>query len=231
MSDIGRIGTWLVEAIDGLGYLGILVLMAMESSVLPVPSELVMPPAGYLAYQGQMNIWLALAAGVIGSLTGAYANYWVASHLGRWVFVRYGRWVLLTERSLERTERFFRSHGQIATFIGRLFPVIRHLISIPAGLARMRLAPFFAYTAAGAAIWCAILLAVGWLIGSAGENLTREMLTEMAERYTHRAVLVMIPLAALLVVVYAIRHRRRPREATPKAEQGGADQGAGGAGE
>jgi membrane protein DedA with SNARE-associated domain len=231
MSDIGRIGTWLVEAIDGLGYLGILVLMAMESSVLPVPSELVMPPAGYLAYRGEMNIWLALAAGVIGSLIGAYANYWVASHLGRWVFVRYGRWVLLTERSLERTERFFKSHGEIATFVGRLFPVIRHLISIPAGLARMRLAPFFAYTGAGAGIWCAILLGLGWLIGSAGESLTREMLMETAERYTHRAVVVMVPIAALLVAVYVIRHRRRPRAATPEAGKGGAGQGAGGSGD
>src|SRR4029077_33851 len=125
-----------------------------------VPSELVMPPAGYLAAKGQMNLGIALACGVLGSMAGAYANYWVASRLGRWVFVRYGRWVLLTERSLERTERFFARHGEIATFVGRLFPVIRHLISIPAGLARMARGKFFAYTAAGAGIWCAILLAI-----------------------------------------------------------------------
>ncbi|MEK7668448.1 MAG: DedA family protein, partial [Gemmatimonadota bacterium] len=143
-----RFGLWLVEGIGALGYPGIVLLMALESSVFPVPSELVMPPAGYLAARGEMNLLVALACGTVGSLLGAYANYVVASRLGRWVFVRYGRWVLLTERSLERTERFFSRHGEIATFVGRLFPVIRHLISIPAGIARLRLHRFFLYTAA-----------------------------------------------------------------------------------
>lgn len=200
-----QMGLWLVDTIGGLGYGGLVVLMAMESSVLPVPSELVMPPAGYLASKGEMNFWLALLAGVAGSLIGAYANYWVSSRLGRWVFVRYGRWVLLTERSLERTERFFSRHGEIATFVGRLFPVIRHLISIPAGLARMHLGRFFAYTGAGAAIWCAVLLAIGWIIGRAGSGLSRELLQD----YTHRAVLLMVPLTVLLVVSYVAWHRSR----------------------
>ncbi len=202
-----RLGLWLVNVIGTLGYGGILVLMALESSVFPVPAELVMPPAGYLAAKGQMNVFVALLCGTAGSLLGAWANYYVASRLGRWVFVRYGRWVLLTERSLERTERFFASHGEIATFIGRLFPVIRHLISIPAGLARMRLGRFFAYTAAGAAIWCAVLLAIGWVIGAAGEALARDLV----ERYTRHAVLAMVPVAILLIGGYLWWHRRRRR--------------------
>lgn len=201
-------GLWLVETIGRLGYLGILLLMAMESSVLPVPSELVMPPAGYLAYRGEMNIWLALASGTVGSLIGAYANYWVASRLGRWVFVRYGRWVLLSERSLERTERFFGRHGEIATFIGRLFPVIRHLISIPAGLARMRLDRFFLYTGIGAAAWCAVLLVVGWIIGRAGSSLSRELMSE----YANKAILLMVPVTVVLIGAYYIWHRRRRLE-------------------
>jgi membrane protein DedA with SNARE-associated domain len=202
-----RLGLWLVDTIGTLGYAGILALMALESSVFPVPSELVMPPAGYLAAKGGMNVFVALACGTVGSLLGAYANYLVASRLGRWVFVRYGRWVLLTERSLERTERFFASHGEIATFVGRLFPVIRHLISIPAGIARMRLDRFFLYTGAGAALWCAVLLAIGWIIGKAGGTLAREVV----ETYTRHAVLAMVPLTVLVVVAYVWWHRRRSR--------------------
>lgn len=202
---IEQIGTWLVDTIGTFGYLGLVVLMAMESSVLPVPSELVMPPAGYLAYQGGMNVWLALLAGTVGSLIGAYANYWVSARLGRWVFVKYGKFVLLSERSLARTERFFARHGEIATFVGRLFPVIRHLISIPAGLARMRLDRFFLYTGVGAALWCGVLLAAGWIIGAAGATLSREAMTD----YAHKAVLLMVPLTILAVAGYVLWHRSR----------------------
>jgi len=200
-----RFGLWLVEGIGALGYPGIVVLMALESSVFPVPSELVMPPAGFLAAKGQMNIFVALACGTVGSLAGAYANYFVASRVGRWVFVRYGRWVLLTERSLERTERFFGTHGEIATFVGRLFPVIRHLISIPAGLARMRLDRFLLYTGVGAAIWCAVLLGIGWLIGEAGAALSQEQI----EAYTRRAIIALVPVCGVLVAGYVWWHRRR----------------------
>ena len=199
----------LVHTIDALGYVGILLLMAMESSVLPVPSELVMPPAGYLAARGDMNIWIALACGTIGSMLGAFANYWVASKVGRWVFVRYGRFVLLSEKSLARTEAFFARHGEIATFVGRLFPVIRHLISIPAGLARMRLDRFFAYTGAGAGIWCAILLGIGYAIGRAGETMTSDEQSRMFTEYSHKAVLVLVPVIAVVVVGYLVLQKRR----------------------
>lgn len=202
-----RLGLWLVDGIGALGYPGIVLLMALESSVFPVPSELVMPPAGYLAATRQMNLLVALACGTVGSLVGAYANYLVASRVGRWIFVRYGRWVLLSEKSLERTERFFANHGEIATFIGRLFPVIRHLISIPAGLARMRLDRFLLFTGVGAAIWCSVLLGVGWLIGKAGGALRRDQI----ETYTRHAIIVMIPLSIALVVGYVWWQRRRAR--------------------
>lgn len=195
----------LVQSIEQLGYLGLILLMAMESSILPVPSELVMPPAGYLAAQGKMNIFIALACGIFGSMIGAYANYLVASKVGRWVFVRYGKWVLLSEKSLERTERFFARHGEIATFVGRLFPVIRHLISIPAGLARMPLGKFFTYTAVGAGIWCAILLGIGWAIGKAGQSPDPDLL----KSYSHKAVLILVPAVMLVVVIYILNNRYR----------------------
>jgi len=202
-----RFGLWLVEGIGTLGYPGIVLLMALESSVFPVPSELVMPPAGYLAAKGEMNLLVALVCGTVGSLIGAYANYVVASRLGRWVFVRYGKWVLLSERSLERTERFFSNHGEIATFVGRLFPVIRHLISIPAGIARMRLDRFFLYTGVGAAIWCAVLLSIGWLVGKAGGTLARDQV----EAYTRHVVIAMVPVTIALVGGYIWWHRRSGR--------------------
>jgi membrane protein DedA with SNARE-associated domain len=201
---LSQLTTWLVDTIGRMGYSGLVLLMAMESSVLPVPAELVMPPAGYLAAKGEMNIALALACGVAGSMIGAWANYWVASRLGRWVFVRYGKWVLLSEHSLQRTERFFERHGEIATFVGRLFPVLRHLISIPAGLARMPLGKFFAYTASGVTIWCAVLLAIGWLIGRHEAALSHALVAD----YSRRAVLVMLPIVVVIVVAYVWRARQ-----------------------
>jgi len=212
-----EIMTWLVDTIGRMGYLGIILLMAMESSVLPVPSELVMPPAGYLAYQGRMNLWIALLCGTVGSMIGAYANYFVASKVGRWVFVRYGKFVLMSEKSLEKTERFFFSHGEIATFVGRLLPVIRHLISIPAGLARMRLDKFFFYTGLGAALWCGVLLAVGWFIGKAGGQLSNEQLSELS----HKALFYIIPAIVVIVIFYIWRHRRAAARAAGAGSHAG----------
>jgi len=207
--------TWLVETISRLGYPGIVVLMAIESSVVPLPSELVMPPAGYLVALGRMNAALALGSAVFGGLLGSYANYWVASRVGRWVFVRYGRWVLVSERSLDRSERFFARHGPIAVFVSRLFPVLRHLISIPAGIARMPLGRFFVYTGTGAGLWAAILMGIGWVIGKEGRTMSREQVYA----YSNRAVLILIPVVALLIAGYVLWHRRR-RARAAAAEAG-----------
>ena len=159
------ITVWLVETIGALGYPGIFLLMTVESSAIPFPSELVMPPAGYLVFQGKMNPWLVVLAGGLGSLAGAYANYCGALYLGRPLLLQYGRFVGLAEEKLIKTEDFFRRHGEISTFIGRLLPVIRQLISIPAGLARMNHFRFAFYTSLGATIWCAILVWIGYAIG------------------------------------------------------------------
>src|SRR5205807_3485646 len=129
-----------------LGYPGIVILMAIESSFLPLPSELVMPPAGYLAAKGELSFVLAIACGVLGSITGALANYGLAHWLGRAVVRRIGKYVGISEKSLERSERYFAEHGEISTFMGRMLPVVRHLISIPAGVANMNLAKFITFT-------------------------------------------------------------------------------------
>ena len=196
----------LLHTLLDLGYPGIVVLMAMESSILPVPSELVMPPAGYWAAKGQMSFPVALICGVVGSVIGALANYYGAQLIGRPLIQRYGRYVLLSEKNLLRSERFFAQHGEISTLIGRLFPVIRHLISIPAGLHRMPLPKFILYTAAGAAVWCAILTWIGYFLGQR-EGVLR---TEEIHRYVTWALLVLIPVTLIVIGIYVLR-RRRPK--------------------
>jgi membrane protein DedA with SNARE-associated domain len=197
---------WLLQVCLNLGYPGIVALMAMESSILPVPSELVMPPAGYWAAKGQMNFAVALVCGVIGSVIGALANYYGAQLIGRPLIQRYGKYVLLSEKNLQRSERFFAQHGEISTLIGRLFPVIRHLISIPAGLHRMPLPKFILYTAVGAAIWCAILTWIGYFLGQH----ERVLRSEEIHRYVTWALIAMIPLSLIGILVYVLRRRRKP---------------------
>jgi membrane protein DedA with SNARE-associated domain len=199
---------WLTDAIFALGYPGIAALMALESSFFPFPSEVVLPPAGYLAAQGRMNAWLALGSGITGSLVGALFNYLVAVRLGRPLLHRYGRYLLIKENALDRAEAFFRTHGEISTFVGRLIPVIRQYISLPAGLARMGLGRFAIYTAFGAGIWCALLTWVGWYIGSQAATLG-QLPPGQVHRYVNRALLVLAPALAALVTVYIIRYRRR----------------------
>lgn len=199
---------WLLKTMLDLGYPGIVALMAMESSILPVPSELVMPPAGYWAAKGQMSFTVALLCGVLGSIIGALANYYGAQLIGRPLIQRYGKYVLLSEKNLQRSERFFAEHGEISTLIGRLFPVIRHLISIPAGLHRMPLPKFILYTAVGAAVWCAILTWIGYFLGQHEAELRNEEIN----RYVTWALLALIPVSVVVVLVYVLRRRRRQRE-------------------
>ncbi len=199
---------WLLQTLLQLGYPGIIALMAMESSILPVPSELVMPPAGYWAAKGQMSVAVALLCGVLGSVIGALANYYGAQWIGRSLIRRYGKYVLLSEKNLERSERFFAEHGEISTLIGRLFPVIRHLISIPAGLHRMPLPKFILYTAVGATVWCAILTWIGYFLGQ-HESVLRN---EEIHRYVTGALLILIPLTLITVLVYVLRRRRQRRQ-------------------
>ncbi|MDH3456988.1 MAG: DedA family protein [Gemmatimonadota bacterium] len=214
---------WLTELILRLGYPGITLLMALESSFFPFPSEVVLPPAGYLAAQGRMNAWLALASGLSGSLIGALFNYYLAVRLGRPLLHRYHRFFLMRERSLDRSEAFFRRHGEISTFVGRLIPVIRQLISLPAGVARMRLGRFALYTALGAGIWCAILTYVGWYVGAHSEVVTGfDTLIERPEfrELASRAFLWLIPILLLIIGVYVLAQRRRRR--SQESEAGGA---------
>jgi membrane protein DedA with SNARE-associated domain len=205
---------WLTETIFALGYPGIVVLMAIESSFFPFPSEVVLPPAGYLAAQGRMNVYLAIGSGLVGSLIGALVNYYVAVLVGRPFLHRYHKFFLMRESSLERAEEYFRRHGEISTFVGRLIPVIRQLISLPAGVARMRLDRFLSYTALGAGIWCVVLTVIGYVVGrNAGVVTGIDTLMESPEihRYTGLAALLILPVLILIVAVYVVRTRSRAK--------------------
>lgn len=198
-----EIVSWLVTTIGTLGYPGIFILMAMESSVIPVPSELVMPPAGYLAQQGQMNAVVAILCGTFGSLVGAYANYMAARYLGRPLIIKYGKYVWITEEKFAKVERYFLTHGEISTFIGRLLPVVRHLISLPAGLSGMNHIRFSLYTLLGAGIWCSILTWIGYIIG---QN------QELIMKYSHRALIWVVVASGVLIAVYVKMHKRKRGE-------------------
>jgi membrane protein DedA with SNARE-associated domain len=194
---------WLLITIGALGYPGIFILMAMESSVIPIPSELVMPPAGYLAQQGQMNMLVAILCGTAGSLAGAYANYFAAHYLGRPLLLKYGKYVWITEEKFAKVERFFRNHGEVSTFVGRLLPVVRHLISLPAGLSGMNHMKFTLYTLAGAGLWVTVLTFIGYFIG---------MNRELIMRYSHHALTGAVVLSAVIIILYVRSHRKKTAE-------------------
>lgn len=194
---------WLLTTIGALGYPGIFILMAMESSVIPIPSELVMPPAGYLAQQGQMNMLVAILCGTAGSLAGAYANYFAAHYLGRPLLLKYGKYVWITEEKFAKVERFFRDHGEVSTFVGRLLPVVRHLISLPAGLSGMDHVKFSLYTLAGAGLWVTVLTCIGYFIG---------MNRELIMRYSHHALTGAVVLSAVIIILYVRSHRKKTAE-------------------
>jgi len=194
---------WLVESIGAMGYPGIFLLMAMESSVIPIPSELIMPPAGYLAQQGKMDMLTAILCGAFGSLFGAYANYFAAHYLGRPLLLKYGRYVWITEEKFMKVESFFLRHGEISTFIGRLLPVVRHLISLPAGIAGMNHLKFSLYTLLGAGIWVTILTWIGYFIGSN---------QELIMKYSQQALYGVLAVSAVLIVIYVKLQSRRAKQ-------------------
>jgi membrane protein DedA with SNARE-associated domain len=192
--------TWILATVHDWGYTGIFILMALESTVLPVPSELVLIPAGYLAHQGQMNFWLIVLASTTGSLLGASVNYAFALWVGRPFLERWGRYFFVRPELLHKTDAFFRKHGAVSTFTGRLIPGIRHLISLPAGLTRMNLASFALYTCLGAGLWSVVLTVFGWFLGG-NEALIKE--------YQHHITVGVIAFVALIIGGYGWRQKRR----------------------
>ncbi len=198
-SVLGSIITWIVNTVSALGYWGIIAMMFLESSFFPFPSEVVIPPAGYLASQGRMSFPWVIACGIIGSLLGALFNYYLALWLGRPVVLKIGRPFGLTDEKFSRTEAMFRTHGEISTFVCRLLPVIRQYISFPAGLARMNLFRFLLFTGLGAGIWVIILAYIGYIVGNN---------QALIQAYSHKSLTYILVAVVILTALYVIWHKK-----------------------
>ena len=193
---------FIVQTVGSLGYAGIFIMMFLESSFFPFPSEVVMIPAGYLAFKGEMNMYLVILFGILGSLAGSLFNYYLAIKFGRRFLIKYGKYFFIKEETIVRMEVFFKNHGHISTFSGRLIPVVRQYISLPAGLAKMNIFVFSVYTFLGAGIWVVILALLGYFLGD-NELLIKE--------YLHYIIIVILILLTILTFWYYKRIKKVKR--------------------
>ncbi|MCK9224543.1 MAG: DedA family protein [Candidatus Muirbacterium halophilum] len=193
---------FIVLTVEKLGYPGIIIMMFLESSFFPFPSEVVMPPAGYLASIGKMNIYIVILCGITGSLMGAVFNYYIAFFLGRPFIIKFGKYFFITEENFAKTEKYLNEHGEIGTFIGRLIPVIRQYISFPAGLIKMNIAKFSIFTSLGAGIWVLILTIIGYIAGS---NM------DIVHKYSSKATLFLMIFCTLIAFIYIWRKKNVQR--------------------
>ena len=199
---IHDIANTIVSYIGDMGYLGIFLLMFLESTFFPFPSEIIMIPAGYLAFKGEMSLTIIILVGILGSVAGALLNYYLAMTFGRKFILKYGKYFFIKEETLAKLDTFFTKHGEISTFTGRLIPGIRQLISLPAGLAGMNIAKFSFYTAIGAGIWVIVLVILGYLVGS-NEALISE--------YLKSATLIALVSVVFIMIFYIVRNKRRKK--------------------
>ena len=202
--DSAELIAWVL---DNLNYWVVTVFMAVESSFIPFPSEVVVPPAAWLAMsKGEMSIVLVVVFATLGADIGALFNYYLAKWLGRPVVYKFadsriGHMCLIDRQSVEKAERYFRDHGAASTFFGRLVPAVRQLISIPAGLAGMRIDHFLLYTTLGAGVWNSVLAFIGYLIYRAMPDFGPERVVEEATKYSHEIGYVILALAVVIIGV------------------------------
>ena len=201
---IEQLVTSWIGGLEQSGYWGIFVLMTIESSFIPFPSEIVMIPAGALAAAGKLNVWGVIAAGTAGSLAGALFNYYFALLLGRSFLLRFGRYYFLPADRVRWAEQKWAEYGEITTFVCRLLPVIRQLISLPAGLARMNLVRFCLWTTLGAGLWVALLTLGGYWLGDTAQRVWVD--------WKRGITIALLAGGALFVVAYLVAQRLRSRE-------------------
>ena len=200
---------WYAQSLDSGGYWLVALLMAMESTVVPLPSEFISPPAASIAQRtGSMSLAGIVIAGAVGSWLGATAMYWVSRWAGRPLVMRYGKYVLISPEKIEKAERWAAQFGSFGIFASRLLPVVRHLIGIPAGIVRMNYGTFSLYTLIGSGLWCAVLCWVGLKAGEDQALMKGEL---------HRVALWLIGALAILGGIYWAFVHRHMKAASPKA--------------
>jgi membrane protein DedA with SNARE-associated domain len=190
---------WIIAVISSLGYSGIVLLMGIESACIPLPSEVIMPFSGYLVFKGEMTLWGAAVAGALGCVLGSIPAYYLGAYGGRPLVEKYGKWVLISHHDLHLADRWFEQHGEIIIFIGRLLPAVRTFIAFPAGIARMHMGRFIAYTFVGSLIWC-------WLLAYAGMKMGENWAS--LKVYFHQFHYVIAIAAVVFAVWYVRRHIR-----------------------
>jgi membrane protein DedA with SNARE-associated domain len=201
---IAILAGWIIAVISTMGYGGIVLLMGIESACIPLPSEIIMPFSGYLVFKGEMTLWGVALAGAVGCVVGSIPAYYLGMYGGRPLVEKYGKWVLISHHDLHIADRAFEKYGEIIIFIGRLLPAVRTFIAFPAGIARMHMGRFIAYTFIGSLIWC---YALAWLGMKLGENWTT------LKVYFHEFHYVIAIAGVIFVVWYVRRHLKAVRRA------------------
>jgi len=197
--------TFVQRIVVDMGYPGLFVLIALESTLVPIPSELVMPFAGYLAYKGEFSLPIVIGINTVAALFGSGVCYWIGAVGGKPLLVKYGKWFLIRRHDIEKTEKFFAEHGKATILIARFVPVIRHIISLPAGLARMRLVPFFVQTFIGSTVWGTFLILLGYVLGSRWDSVANKI----KKFDLVIGVLIVVAVVGLAVRFYVRRRRER----------------------
>ena len=195
---------FVIATISSLGYGGIVLLMAIESACIPLPSEIIMPFAGYLVFKGEMQLWAVALAGAVGCVLGSFVAYYAGAWGGRPFIEKYGKYILVSHHDLTMADRWFQRHGDITIFVGRLLPVIRTFIAFPAGISRMAMGRFVIYTFVGSYIWCWGLAWVGLTLGQNWNTLGV---------YFHRfdaAIGVVLLIGVIWYVRRHLNHMKRP---------------------
>jgi len=194
---ISSLAIWATHIISWLGYPGLTLAMALESMIIPLPSELVMPFAGFLVAQGTFNFYLVIIFSVLGSIIGSFISYYIGYYGGNKAVLKWGKYLLLDEDDLKKTEKWFAKRGELTIFIGRFIPVVRHLISIPAGIGKMNLKKFTIYTIIGAGIWNTILIWVGVILGKNWDSL---------KNYSDKLSEIFAVLLVIGLIIFIVRH-------------------------
>ncbi|MFZ9641892.1 MAG: DedA family protein [Candidatus Methylopumilus sp.] len=194
---VAILAAWIMSVISTMGYGGVVLLMGIESACIPLPSEIIMPFAGFLVFKGQMSLWGVALAGATGCVLGSIPAYYLGMYGGRPLVEKYGKWVLISHQDLNWADQAFAKHGEIIVFIGRLLPAVRTFIAFPAGVAGMNMPKFISYTFIGSLIWCYLLALAGFI---AGEN------WESLKVYFHEFHYVIAGFGLVFVIWYLRRH-------------------------